>query len=259
MTEAEFDELKTRSAKFLQTSLRYTEYGDIAGHTTLRADADLLLLRGFDAEAGCIIWNWAAYDSRLLLAEIGNGAGVVPFVPREWVRHFEKQGFFIRAVWNDYFCRDLSAFAWDGTAESLGAEDCAEISAVTRACARESRGFTGQTSGWVEDWLAGGPDARVLGIRRDGVLAGVVFVTLYAREGAGSPILWMREIAVRPEAQGMGIGRKLMEQALGYGKTRGARRAFLAADEQNERALRLYRSLGFENGKDEPQIDMERE
>ncbi len=68
---------------------------------------------------------------------------------------------------------------------------------------------------------------------------------IYGDESKKGPVLWLREIAVLPQEQGKGIGRKLILQSLGYGKERGAKRAFLMADDCNTNAIGLYKSVGF--------------
>jgi ribosomal protein S18 acetylase RimI-like enzyme len=83
-----------------------------------------------------------------------------------------------------------------------------------------------------------------------------VCTATYAHDSQKGPIAWIREVAVRPEYQRMGIGRKLVTQALSYGKENGAVRGFLQADECNIYAIHLYESLGFVSNKHEVQIDM---
>lgn len=52
-------------------------------------------------------------------------------------------------------------------------------------------------------------------------------------------------LAVSPEARRQGVARSLVAEALSWGKTSGARRAFLEVRESNDAAIRLYESLGF--------------
>ncbi|MBD0329249.1 MAG: GNAT family N-acetyltransferase [Thermoleophilia bacterium] len=56
------------------------------------------------------------------------------------------------------------------------------------------------------------------------------------------------EVAVLPEAQGRGLGRRLMEELLAAPEVRRHPVALLMVDDANERARALYRSLGFEDG-----------
>lgn len=56
----------------------------------------------------------------------------------------------------------------------------------------------------------------------------------------------IHNLAVDPPWQGRGLGRKLLEIALGLGARRGAERALLEVRQSNWAAQRLYRSLGFQ-------------
>jgi [ribosomal protein S18]-alanine N-acetyltransferase len=56
----------------------------------------------------------------------------------------------------------------------------------------------------------------------------------------------IHNLAVAPEVQGRGLGRRLLDLALGIGARRGAERALLEVRQSNWAAQRLYRSLGFQ-------------
>lgn len=258
MTEQIFEEIKQRSEKFKYTSLNYTDFEDISDYEVVSNNESLLLLHGFEHEFRVPTWHWACDCPETLLGEL-NGEGILPFVPKDWVAQFEAKGFAVRSIWHDYFKPDLSGCRWDETAEFLTEKECKEASEVTLSCKGQSRGFTGQTEGWVRDWTQGeDKDAKAIIRRCKGGIAGVVFVTIYGHESEKGPILWIREIAVRPEHQGSGIASRLLRQAFGYGVKQGATRAFLAADEKNLNAIRLYEKFGFEASESDGQIDMER-
>jgi mycothiol synthase len=53
-------------------------------------------------------------------------------------------------------------------------------------------------------------------------------------------------LAVRPDAQGIGLGRALLRWGIAWLRSQGATRAQLVVDGENEAALALYRSEGFE-------------
>ncbi len=53
-------------------------------------------------------------------------------------------------------------------------------------------------------------------------------------------------VAVAPDARGLGVGGALLDLLLTRARTAGARTAFLEVRTSNEAALRLYRSRGFE-------------
>ncbi len=53
------------------------------------------------------------------------------------------------------------------------------------------------------------------------------------------------KMAVAPELQGQGIGRRLLEAAIAWARERGAGRLYLESNARLTPALRLYESLGF--------------
>lgn len=54
-------------------------------------------------------------------------------------------------------------------------------------------------------------------------------------------------VAVATAKQNLGIGRTMMEELLRQARERGITHLFLEVRVSNEKAIRLYRSLGFEN------------
>lgn len=56
----------------------------------------------------------------------------------------------------------------------------------------------------------------------------------------------LHRLYVDTELQGRGLGRRLLEAALAHPRLAGAERVFLQVWERNERAVRLYESVGFE-------------
>lgn len=54
-------------------------------------------------------------------------------------------------------------------------------------------------------------------------------------------------VAIMPEEQGQGSGRRMMEYLLGQAQDRGISRVFLEVRVSNENAIRLYEELGFRN------------
>ncbi len=55
----------------------------------------------------------------------------------------------------------------------------------------------------------------------------------------------LAKMAVAPHAQGKGIGRQLGEAAISRARAQGARRLYLESNTKLERAIALYRGLGF--------------
>jgi GNAT superfamily N-acetyltransferase len=72
-----------------------------------------------------------------------------------------------------------------------------------------------------------------------GGVVGYAIVGRAARRG------YVQRLAVAPELQGSGLGRALLVDGLRWLRRRGAARAVVNTQVDNERARRLYESLGF--------------
>ena len=165
-------------------------------------------------------------------------------------------------MWHDYFKHSLSDIHNElSDAIVLKDTECKEAAMVTRSCRDKSRGFTGETEEFIKFWLSDCDENyrnSIIFVEKNdlGEIVGLVCTATYGHDSEKGPIVWIREVCVRPEYQNRGIARKLIKQALSHGKMQGATRAFLAADEMNENAIHLYKSLGFEPSTEESQIDM---
>jgi ribosomal protein S18 acetylase RimI-like enzyme len=73
----------------------------------------------------------------------------------------------------------------------------------------------------------------------DGELVGAVLCPWYPEIG------WIRQLAVRPDHQGEGLGLALTRLAFAELYARGHRRVGLGVDDWNERARRLYERVGM--------------
>jgi ribosomal protein S18 acetylase RimI-like enzyme len=76
-------------------------------------------------------------------------------------------------------------------------------------------------------------------------VAGAGGVVGYAVVGRAARRGYVQRLAVAPEAQGAGLGRALLVDGLRWLRRRGAGRAVVNTQVDNERARRLYESLGF--------------
>jgi ribosomal protein S18 acetylase RimI-like enzyme len=56
---------------------------------------------------------------------------------------------------------------------------------------------------------------------------------------------WLEDLYIAPPGRRRGVGRALVQRALDRARERGCRRVELDTNEDNENAIRLYRSLGF--------------
>lgn len=266
MLEEQFDKIKNRLQQFRFTSLKYTDYEEIADYKILTEDDSAIIIYGYDSESNRYEYHWACNHKEDLLKQLEkrNDNEKLTFVPRSWIESIENLGFNIYAIWNDYFADQLQEYVNFEEAEYVNDNNANEASKVTLSCAGQSRGFTGQSELWMEQWIdnrePASPDyaydcAVIAEVIQE--MVGVICVGMY---GSGDKkTLWIREIAVKPAFQGKGIARKLIGQAFAYGLNHGAEKAFLMADECNENALHLYRSMGFKAISDEGQIDMVRQ
>lgn len=73
----------------------------------------------------------------------------------------------------------------------------------------------------------------------DGAVCGYCYVQTLADAG------YVRHLVVTPEGRGKGLGRALMDAALGTFRAAGAREMHLNVDPTNTPAVRLYESLGL--------------
>lgn len=67
-------------------------------------------------------------------------------------------------------------------------------------------------------------------------------------------ILWVDMIAVRHQQQGKGIGHKLINHAILYGKATRMDALSLYVDKSNNKAIKFYKALGFRSIQYHPNI-----
>jgi len=86
-----------------------------------------------------------------------------------------------------------------------------------------------------------GPGGQIFLARRNGEVVGTCAVLPHEAD-----VLELVKLAVAPGAQGLGLGRRLVEACLAFARDRGARRVVLLSNSRLGAALRLYESLGFQ-------------
>ncbi|MDF2686866.1 MAG: hypothetical protein K0S55_2049, partial [Clostridia bacterium] len=150
-----------------------------------------------------------------------------------------------------------------GSYDFLQLNECKEASEVTLSCKDQNRGFHGETEEWMKAWISDKDEnlsnKAVLVHKEDKKIAGILCAATYPASNKNGLIVWVREVAVRPEYQRKGIARKLIKQAINYGIEHGAVKSFLAADENNIHAIKLYKSLGYNGKYNEAEINMIKE
>lgn len=262
MNEDQFNEIQQKIDKYRYTSLTYTDFEDIENYRIICNNKDLVLLSGYNEKAELTEYCWSANSPECLINAIEEDHCLITFIPKEWTKIFEKAGFYIRNIWHDYFKQSLDDID-ENIPEGIVLADTEYSAAVdvTLSCKNTSRGFTGENEEFIRSWLNDEDDDnlnRTIFVEKgiSGELTGIVCTSTYAQNSEKGPIAWIREVCVRPEYQNRGIARKLITESLAHGKRHGAKRAFLAADEQNANAIHLYTSLGFAPSQEDGQIDM---
>lgn len=264
MEKNEYDEILNNTKRFAHhLSFAYTDYQDLRAHRILQNDDNAIISIGKDDEKGMYTLCWAANDAASLasaVAAIGQGV-LVPFVPHDWKGTLLLDGFAEYAAYRDYWIDDIDSVDIDDAGYLLVSQgECGAVADVSVSCRGQSRGFLGTSEAWVARWMRGEeePDMRdwaVLAARDDERIIGILCTATYAHESERGAVVWVRMVAVRPEHQGRGVGRALLKGALQYGKERGAKRAFLHADDLNEHAIGLYKSVGFKP-RDDVELDL---
>ena len=84
------------------------------------------------------------------------------------------------------------------------------------------------------------PGGQIFVARRNDEVVGTCAVVPHA-----DGVLELLKLTVAPAAQGLGLGRRLVEACLVHARGRGARRLVLLSSSKLGAALRLYEGLGF--------------
>lgn len=266
----EFDALRGRAMAFEHSSFTYLDFETVECYTVLADGAEGVLLGGEKSEAGVYELHWGANEPGFVLraAKETGRETLVSFVPEGWKARFLAAGFKEFGILREYWIKPLTvSFVPKFACTPLTIADAAEAALVTQSCRLQSREFYGESTQKIEDWINGvcpegnenayaARHAAVLACRNEaGGIAGVALTAVYGYGESWGPVAWVREVAVLTERQSRGYGRALVQSALNYGRERGAKNAFLMADDCNSYAVSLYRSLGFVPS-DEVQIDL---
>lgn len=237
-----FDRIAEYKKKYKYSSMNYIDFEDCENSDVLFDCDGLILLHDKSKSPAMLYYATDDYESLIRIIAGMQGKLRLHFVPREFAPQLEKLGFIEWGEYFDFYNHNLAdtAASFDNASdiEYLNPDECGEVSIVSQKCKLQSRGFEGESKEWFANWLT---ENKVIVQRRDYAIVGFCCVAIYNQ---GST-LWIREVAVDPAFQGMGFGKKLMEQAICHGVENGAAKGFLAADILNENAIRLYEKYGF--------------
>lgn len=99
----------------------------------------------------------------------------------------------------------------------------------------------------LEAALARTPDDQLLLVaEREGRVLGFVYAVTNRDYFSGEPHAYVEDLAISPDARGLGLARDLMQAVEAWASTRGYRRIRLAVWFQNLRARGLYEHLGYQ-------------
>ena len=92
------------------------------------------------------------------------------------------------------------------------------------------------------------PDSAVIMVARDthGDLVGMVSAQLVISTAEGAASAWVEDMVVSEACRGKGVGRALLDSLQQWAKSKGATRAQLLVDLDNEAALGYYQHLGWQ-------------
>lgn len=92
------------------------------------------------------------------------------------------------------------------------------------------------------------PDRAAIKVARDeeGQIIGMVSAQLVISTAEGAPSAWVEDMVVRDGWRGQGVGRGLLDSLMEWARSKGATRAQLLVDLDNEPALGYYQHLGWQ-------------
>jgi ribosomal protein S18 acetylase RimI-like enzyme len=132
---------------------------------------------------------------------------------------------------------------------------------IRLARAADASAFGRLLQAFNTEFGASTPDADVIAERAAPLIESGEVVVLFAGDGpdgfaelrfrlslyTGAPDAYLEELYVVPERRGQGLGRALLEAAMGHARERGAAHIDLNTSEADVAALALYESAGFTN------------
>lgn len=254
---------KGRTYKY--NSLEYVESEDLIGTKIFKETEKYIFL--YKDSRGKIQLYWASTSKENFIEILKdflnytNGKKVyIEFIPESFVSEMEKMGFNIASHFFDYWQENLNVIEEQKQLHSIlirEIKDTEYLKAgnITKACKEQTRGFIVDIED-IKEWSES-KNSKVFIAEKDGEIIGVASVNLYGFDSEKGIILWVRMLAVNPVYQRQGVGRSLLDYSIKWGKTKGAKRSFLACDIKNDNAIRLYEDFGYEKAEDQGQINME--
>lgn len=266
MEKDEFYRICQHALTFDKSGLAFLTFEDLQDYEVIQDSPEGVLLKGFNhfQKRNELVFACNEEKDFLKMTSLYSGF-MVQFVCPEWKEDLLKRGFKVLGEMRDYWIQDISSYKADRKLDFGAEEEAGEISSVTLDCAEESREFAGETPEFILSWLKGtepnllaakASSSKIIVKRLNGRIIGVAVVAVYGSDASRGSICWLRELAVSRAYQHQGWGRNLILDALAYGNSNKAKRAFLSADEENDSARHLYLSCGFVPEANEEQLDL---
>lgn len=86
---------------------------------------------------------------------------------------------------------------------------------------------------------------RILVLRKDGDIIGMVNLLFTVSTACGGKVAWLEDLIVHPAKRGDGLGSELLQAAIALSQWECCLRITLLADRANDAAVRLYQRNGF--------------
>jgi ribosomal protein S18 acetylase RimI-like enzyme len=250
------------------TSLSYVDLEDIIDFEKYPS-SDLILLHHMKDDI--VRLHYAAHDVKPLVLGIKeiikdyqNFSKIkleyrIEFIPIDWVKTLEEVGFMVSSHFVDYWLKPLKKYHLDLRSEliirDLQTDEYEAFAKITQENKLLSRGYYGEPHDFAQTFLSDA-HTKIYTAKLDNKIVGVCATKIYNFEHKDGPVLWLREVAVKPTYHQKGIGQSIMTYALNMGYDLGARQSFLACDCDNRQGIKLYEKLGYQKNNDPGQINM---
>jgi GNAT superfamily N-acetyltransferase len=100
--------------------------------------------------------------------------------------------------------------------------------------------------------LANAEVGRIYCAINSDAIIGMVSILFTVSTAEGGRAAWLEDLIVHPVWRGQGVGRQLLDQAIGEAKAAGCLRVTLLTDQTNEAAMKFYRRASFERSEMAP-------
>lgn len=132
--------------------------------------------------------------------------------------------------------------------ETATPDDIPALSDLLSALFTQEEEFTPNTQAHCKglELIIGNAEVgAVLVARKDGQVIGMVNLLFTISTALGERVALLEDMVVSPAARGMGVGTKLLAEAVSFASAHGCKRITLLTDKANESGQRFYGKQGF--------------